>query len=390
MRWNRLCYAWGVLGLFLLASCPDRTDIATPIAITMMTFRYDGARDVVIATTRPLAIAQPVTSQRFANALALASGVSYTPAANLRLANPVPTVNGAVLTVDYRDVAGLGQLASAQVNAILAALEAWWWVPGITEIQLQAAGQPITTLGPLTISQPLRREYHTYVIQPQTGEVGYLVGSLTPPTLTEAVRILRARQISEFPATQGFQPLLPPEIDATTGTVKDGTLPVNLTAPFSTGQSPRLAGMILMLTQYPEIEAVQYTFAGETTNAPFMRGNLNAPLSSQQLLLPSTVASIATAQQRTGIEAAVVAHLGAQPASIGQALIWRDWAKVAVTPTPGVPVQQYVMHQGAQGYTVQTVDAGAPSDVLLARGVTREAIIAFRLQGWEELEKSVR
>lgn len=388
MRW--VIYLWLCPFALLLAGCGDNTAPLAPsrALASMVTFRYDAARDVVVAQTSTLAYQDPLTAQRYAEALAMLDNTSYAPTTTLRLANPTPTVSDGVLTVNYRDVAGLEQLSSAQTTAILAALEAWWWVPEIRELRVQANGQPLTTLGPITLTQPLRRAYHTYIYHPQTGEVAYLVGSLTPANLSEAIAIINRREIREFPATQGFLPLLPPNVTMTPAIDKivRGILPVDLSANFPRQDSARLAGLVLMLTQFPQAGAVQFTFGGESVKMDFMRSTLDAPLSSQQLLLPPIVAQSANRATQEALQATVQETLGRVPASYGSALVWRDWATVPVVPQAGATARMVLLQQQAQGYQVVLSDVTQAGQPL--RSVPSEVIIAFRLFGWEALARN--
>lgn len=290
-----------------------------------------------------------------------------------------------MITVNYREVAGLGQLSSAQVAAALAALEAWWWVPDVREMRLQFNGQPTTTLGPLAITQPLRQAFHTFVLQPATGEVGFLLGTLTPVDLAGAIAILQSRQISEFPEQQGFRPLLPPNVTLTANPnqIVNGVLTVDLSANFPRTDNVRMAGIVLMLTQFPVVRAVRFTFDGQTISAPMMRGNLNTPLTPYDLLLPPA-AAVAGAEVTGAVKTAAVKALG-QPAEFGQALVWQDIALITTQPPPDTPPQTFVLKEQPQGYLVLASGPNIPVARLLEQGVSYEAVIAFRLPGWENL-----
>ncbi|HEX2951851.1 MAG TPA: GerMN domain-containing protein, partial [Armatimonadota bacterium] len=286
-------YVWLIIPIvmvFCLGGCKMEEDHSSPTqTMSLLTFDYDAARDVALAHTYPSTYIRPLTAQGYVTALAVLPAVNYHPTANIHLANPIPRVDKKHLVVNYDSASGLDQLSSSQAAGLMAVLEDWLWAYEIKDVDLLVEGRPVRTLGPLTITQPLHRQFHTYVIQPVTGEVGYLVGALTPKSLADAVAILNRKEISELPALHGFEPLLPPQvrITAPVGRITDGTLTANLSS--STLPSPfdtRLTGIVLMLTQFPGIDAVQFTFAGVKRDAPFMRGNLNAPISSMQLLLP--------------------------------------------------------------------------------------------------------
>lgn len=379
-----------LLGMLLLVCCLagcEEEEEQPSTTRSLLTFRYDAARDVVLANTAPITTTLPVTGTAYAGALTRQPDVSYAPSPTIQLSDPAVTLSDGGLTVNYRTATDLGGLASAQSTAVLAALEAWWWTPGVRTLRVQAAGQPLTTVGPVAVTQPLSRTFHTYVVQPLTGEVAYLVGALNPATLADAVAVIQRREITEFPATQGFQPLLPPGVTMTVATdrLADGVLPVNLSAEFPRAQSFRLAGIVLMLTQYPEVDAVRFTFGGETIDAPFMRGNLNAPITPQLLLLPADAARPASREITQTLQAAVQARLGKALASYGPALVWREWATISVVPEAGAAAQTFVLKQAPDGFTVQLAGANLTAEQLTTANVPRDAIIALRIPGWETL-----
>ncbi|HEY3418767.1 MAG TPA: GerMN domain-containing protein [Armatimonadota bacterium] len=384
MRWLLL----GVMcaGMALLAGCSEKEETAVP-RTSLLLFRYDPAREVVTASTVPLAGKGMPTAQQYADALAAQPGASYAPSASLRLADPQATVADGTVTVNYRQADGLAALSSAQTTQVLAMLEAWWWVPGVRDVRLQVKSAPVAMLGPLAITQPLTRTFYTYVMQPETGEVAYQVGSLTPRTPTEALAILQRREIRQFPATRGFRPLLP--VDATITPAFDklanGVLPVNLTGAFPPAEHARLAALALNFTQFPEITAVRFTSDGATVNEPFMRGNLNAALTPYDLLLPMDVALPATEAEAAAVKTAVSTALGREPAGMGTPIIWREWALVTVTPTAGTPAQTYLLRQTTGTYTVQVSGANLSVTSDLLRTVPREVLIALRVPGWEAL-----
>ncbi|MHB9025206.1 MAG: GerMN domain-containing protein [Armatimonadota bacterium] len=385
MRWLLI----GVLlaGMAMLAGCGDRDEADTGPRTSLLLFRYDPAREIVTATTMPLAVEGTPTAGQYADALESQPGMSYTPSTSLRLADPQATVTDGALTVNYRQADGLGAMSSAQATQVLAMLEAWWWTPGVRELRLQVKGEPVATLGPLAVTQPLARGFYTFVLQPDTGEVGYLVGSLNPRTPAEALGILQRREIREFPAARGFRPLLP--VDATIvpafDKLADGVLPVNITGAFSPSDHARLAAVVLHFTQFPEITAVRFTFNGETVNELFMRGNLNAPLTPRDLLLPAAVALPATATEAAAVRAAVIAALGKEPAGMGASSTWREWAKVPVYHTLGAETHTYLLRQAAGTYSVQASGANLMVTPDLLQKVPREALIALRVPGWEAL-----
>lgn len=369
----------------LLAGCPEEENgLPVQQAISMLTFRYDAARDVVIATTRSLVVDGAVTLQRYADALAGLPEAAYTPSNAIRMADPQASFGNGVLTVNYRDVAGLERLSSAQAAAALAVLEAWFWTPEVAQVRLLFNGQPATVLGPVAITQPLRRGFHTYVLQPTTGEVGYLTGALTPADLSAAIAILRNRQISAFPAQQGFTPLLPSNVTLTANPnqIVNGVLTVDLSANFPRTDSVRLAGIVLMLTQFPAVRAVRFIFGGETVTAPIMRGNLSAPLTPYDLLLPAA-AAVAAPAVNEAVKTAAMKSLG-RPADFSQALVWKNLALITAQPADTAPLTM-LLKTWDGGYQVLASGPSIPVTQLLQQGVPVEAVIAFRLTGWENL-----
>lgn len=386
MRWFLLCCV--MISAVLLAGCTEGEN-GQPMqqTISMLTFHYDAARDVVIATTRSFAVDGAVTPQRYADALAGLPEATYTPSAAIRMTDPQATFVDGVLTVNYRDVAGLEGLSSAQAVAALAAIEAWFWVPDVTQVRLLFNGQPATVLGPVAITQPLRQAFHTYVLQPATGEVGYLTGALTPADLAAAITILRNRQISTFPAQQGFMPLLPPNVTLTANPsqIVNGVVTVDLGGNFQPTDSARLAGIVLMLTQFPTVLAVRFNFNGETVNAPIMRGNLNAPLRPYDLLLP-TAAAVALPAVNDTVTTAAMKSLD-RPAKFGQALVWKNLALITAQPADTAPLTM-LLKTWDGGYQVLASGPSIPVVQLLQQGVPAEAVVAFRLPGWENLSLS--
>jgi hypothetical protein len=363
-------WALGVGWVLLLGGCQDPQEVETP-GWSVLTFRYDAVRDVVLVATEGPGRGE-LTAARYAAELAQQPAVQVTVGA-ARLSAPQATVTDGHLVVDYGEVTGLEGLASAQATAVLAALEAWWWVPGVEAVELRVRGRPLTTLGPVTLGARWRRPLAVYVVQPQTGEVAHLVGGPTPATLAEAVAVLRRREIRRLPATQGFVPVLPPGATlATTALEGDtGVLPVALPADFPRGQSARLAALVLTLTQYPAVHAVRLRMGDEVVRGPVMRGRFDAPLTPYQLLVPAAVARVVSAEEWGMLQAAA-------PASAApRGRVWREWAALgeATADAPGL-----VLQRTAQGYQL----LGSPTQAVLA-GMPLEALVALRAPGWERL-----
>ena len=377
-----------LLASVLLSGCNDSKQIpGTAPTASMIVYHYDPVRSVVIASTVPAVFTPEITPLDFATILATLPGVSYSPAPELQLADPQARVDNNTLTVDYQKATGLSRLTSTQAMAVQAMLEAWLRVPGVAHVNILAAGQPLTSVGSLKIAEPLQPTYHAYVVQPQTGEVAYLIDGPQPATPGDALAAMQKRVITETPATQGFQPLLPPDttIKAATDKIENALLPVDLSANFPHDDSARLSGIILMLTQYPEVNTVRFTFDGKTIDQDIMRGNLKDPFSARLLMLPETVARVAHPQELETLHAAVQAKLGHAPASFGAGLIWRDWATLAVVPDANTAPQTFLLRQQAEGYTVVAGGTDMTADRLLVLNVPREVIIAFRLSGWQHI-----
>ncbi len=398
-----------VLGAWLLAGCEsNEPPVSRVLTTSMLAFRYDDARGLALAATYPLnltvndlppdyavltnlqswrMLVNSITPQRYATALAGLPAVSYLPGAEQTLGDPAAVVRGNVVTVNYRAARGLATLSRTQATAVLAALEAWWWVPGVSEVHVQANGQPLAALGPVALTDPLTRVAHTYVLNPNTGEIGYLVGGLSPTTPPEALDILKRREVLEFPATQGFLPLLPPNLAPTVGfdKITDNTLPVDISPNTYSAQQqhPRLAGLVLTFSQFPQVSSLRFTFDQLTVSQSFMRGNLEKPLAVYDLLLPPETAVAATGPAATGIQTAVQAYLGKTPKSYGAALTWERWACVTVQPADPIEEKTVLLSQDVQGYSVKSTAARLTARQALVDNIPRPAIIAFRLPGCE-------
>ncbi len=381
-------YGWPLvlLGVLWVLGCAEPPSPGPPTPpISLLTFHYDAARDVVLAHTVSLPTTVPLTAQRYADLLATRADVRYAPAPGLRLSDPVPHVTDGAMTVDYHDVAGLAQFNAVQTEAVLAALEAWCWVPGVGTVSITANGAPLTALGSLVLTDPLTPRYHTYVVQTDTGEVGYLPGSPTPADLDDGLDILRRRDA--FTAPAGFQPLLPAGVKLTADPARmtDDFLDVDLQGLLPGTEHLRLAGMILMLTQFPKPHAVRFTFGGVVSSEPFMRTTLDDILTPYALLLPEPTGSLADAETQAALRTAITARLGHTPAYVGPARVWRDWAVLPVKLTPDGVTLLYVLQLRDGGYTVVQGGPNLPVGDLLARQVPRDAIVALRLPGWEQM-----
>ncbi|HEX2950219.1 MAG TPA: hypothetical protein VHV83_11755, partial [Armatimonadota bacterium] len=140
-------------------------------------------------------------------------------------------------------------------------------------------------------------------------------------------------------------------------------------------------GIVLMLTQFPGIDAVQFTFAGVKRDAPFMRGNLNAPISSMQLLLPPLAAKPANRQTAEIIRRAIPVDQEENELTFCSTLIWQDWAMVTTTS------RSYLLERQDETYTVRFADNELQAKELLIRKVPSDVIIAFRISGWQDLER---
>ena len=388
LRW----FCW-IIPLALVLGCAgcqgkEETAAAQTRYASALTFRYDAARDVVLATSHPVSFAAApgqtaAPSQRYLDTLAALPETAYAPAADLRLADPAAMLANGVLTVNYRDVNGLERMNGTQATAALAACEAWAWTPEVREVRLQAAGKPLIALGTQTISQPLKRPYATYVVQPQTGEIGHLAGGPAPATLAEAVVLLNKRQLRAH-AAPGFLPLLPPEVElfADLGHLDNRTLAVDPSPDFSTTEHARLAGLVLMLAQFPEVDAVRFTFGKLTVTQRMMRGDLEKPLSPYDLLLPPA-ATVAENTAAAAIKKAAQSGLSRPPLSVSPPLVWREWAAVTIAPAKSAPEQTVLLNQDAAGYAVTITGERLLARQAMLHDVPRDAILALRLPGWE-------
>lgn len=374
----------GLLLIGLLSGCVETPrDTGTT---SILTFRYDAARDMVIASTHPLVTdGMPVPAQRYADMLAGLPAASYSPTPTIHLADPVATVAGNVVTVNYREVAGLDQLSSAQLAGLQAVLKGWWWVPGITSVRLELMGVPATSLGSLAITQPLAHLPVIFVVQPTTGELGYLVGVTGPNSPAQAVTALARREIRELPAQAGFRPLLPPDVtlNITPERMMNGILPVDIVGPFDSTQSTRLAGIVLMFNQYPNVNAVQLTFNGNALGTSFMRTRLDRAIVPQDLLLPEAAGATAGGPTLAAISSAVAGGTRRVPPPFACALTWQGWARVETPADSGAPRLFVLREEVGKGYVMLVSGSDVSVIKLLKEGIPPEAIIALRLPGWE-------
>lgn len=433
MRWWAITL--GALAATLaLAGCSSQPASGPEQVVTLLTFQYDPSRDVVLATTRDSVIspsqnfvtstpvntpAPPYTvpsvpystqhtqndrqdyavlsppriprmnpavpAQVYANALASLPIMSFNFPPDIRLMNPTATVNGSTLYVNYCLAEGLDEITCCEATTILGAFESWEWVPGILQVYITAHGEPLTALGPFTFKQPMPRSYHTYIVQSQSNEVGYCFGTLNPGCLNDALGILARREICEIPASKGFVPLIPPDVAFTADVehISDGILPFNVTDGFPSGDSGRIGGLVLMLTQFPEDSAVQFSFCGRRVDTRYMRGSLDRPFTVGQLLLPTSVAMIPCLPVCSAINNATQISLGRAPYAFGNALVWEDWASQMVVPDKDAAPRLYILHKQEDNYTVFASGPSLSPLQLLQQGMPKEAIIALRLPHWE-------
>ena len=260
MRWWAM--ALGVLlGMLLLAGCSE-PPAQPPVTISLLTFRYDHSRNMALALTRDAVIspmgtvttsrpvvmknvpigvvpqqpysldttnyptanpqerqdyatvspsytptfAPPIGPLDYANALAGLPEMSIAPSMCCCFNSPIPTVCGKVLTVNYSTPCDPGEISEEDATPVLVSMEAWWWVPYICDVHLRANCEPLTELGPFTFHDPWEREYHTYLVQRQTGEVGYEFDAFGPQDLMDALQILAQQDIGSVPAMNRFYP----------------------------------------------------------------------------------------------------------------------------------------------------------------------------------------
>lgn len=436
MRWWALVIGM-LAGMLMVVGCSDPA-AQPPVTISLLTFLYDPQRQVALAVTRDVVISPagdfitsmpvnmatasptmtptqpystnhpsgtmdyrierqdygvvaparapyfipPVGAQEYANALANLPQMNLMPAPGVSFANPVPTVTDGALSVNYLTLAGLDQLSVEQASPIFVSLESWWWVPGVHCLTLLINGNPLKVLGPYTFCTPLQRSLYTFLVQGDTGEVGYQIDAPYPANLADALDILAKRELALTPATQGFIPLIPPDVNFTAyvGNITNGVLTFDLSTCFDTKDQYRLAGLVLMLTQFPEVSAVQFAFNGQIVDAPFMRANLNQPLTATDLILPTTVGMLPCVAELNAIQNTVQASLGHSPASMDNALVWQQWASVQVVPTQGATSLLYVMRKVGDHYAVFASGTDLKAEQLLRQGMPHEAIIALHLQ----------
>jgi len=437
MRWWMLACGLMAVSIFV-AGCGDPA-AGPAVTVSLLTFHYDPSRDVALATTRD-AVVSPSTSfitstpvmmkvappevtipskpystvvssrfpninrtyavvspgrlpkfgpyvspQEYADLIAPLPVMSFCFGPDTRFANPCPTAKANVLTVNYRNVCGT--FTCDEATAIVASLETWWWVPSVCTYHFQADGKPIKNIGGYFIGDPWQHTFHTFVVQEQTGEIGFLVSGLHPRNLKEGLDILASRDICPTPAAKGFVPMLPPGVNFTAyiNEIKDGVLPFDFSGSCPTNDKFRMAAIILMLTQFPGVNAVQFYFNGQIIDQPFMRSNLNRPLTAADLILPTTVALLPETGVNACLRTSVQASLGREPAFYGDSLVWGNWACMQVVPEKGGSGRTYILHKTDETYQVFASGTDLSPVRLLRDGMPREAIIALRLPHWEDV-----
>lgn len=366
------------------AGCMDSSKSKPAPRSSVLVFSYDAARDASIARTRPLATTDEITPQRYAEELE-----NYTeimPVATYRLADPKATVTDGTVTVDYQMASTRGTLTDAQIAEARTTLESWFWVPKVRQANFQAKGAPLALATAEAYPQPASPTFHAYFIQPDTGEVAHLNGSAAPKDVKEAISLLQKGDISAGAKKQGFAPLLPAGVKLAADPTKidGGVLTVNFSADVQPDDDARLAGIVLMLTQFSEVEAVQFIIDGKTVARPVMRGNLNAPLTPYLLLLPTDVAALLPKDTALPVQNAVQAEVGRVPLTFGSVKSWRNWALVTATREASEERQTYILkHEGDGTYTMKLKGA-ALTAAQIHDTVPAEAIVALRLPGWED------
>ncbi len=441
MRWWAMATS-AMLGMLLLAGCSE-PPAQPPVTISLLTFHYDCSNNMAVAITRDAVIspmgtvptsrpevlktvpigviapqmysevttnqptaspeqrqdyatiaptytptfATPVGPRDYAIALAALPEMSIAPSMFCSFNTPLPSVCSKVLTVNYTTPCNPEDINEVEARAVLVSMEAWWWVPYICDVHLLANGEPLTELGPFTFHNPWEREYHTYLVQCQTGEVGYEFDACGPTNLADALQVLSRQDIGPGPLAKGFTPLLPPEVTiaADTTSICNGVLHVDLSPNFPLCDRFRLAGLVMMLTQFPCVSAVQFTFGGQCLDYCFMRSNLNQPITITDLILPSTVACAPSLATLGLLQCSAQQALGYAPASYGDAMVWQQWASLQVVPAPGVNPQLYILHKVGDHYQVLCHSTDPDPLQLLQQGMPRDAIIALQLPHWEKV-----
>lgn len=373
-------------GLLLLTlvftGCTESSKSSTP-RTSLLVMRYDVTRDVAIVSTRPLASDEAVTAQRYADALE--SYAEVMPAPTYRLAEPKATVNDGVITVDFEFAAARGSLASAQLADAQTALESWFWVPGVERANFLVKGAPLALPEMAPFAQPTPRPYRTFVIQPDTGEMAYLFTAPAPKDLADAISLLQKREISKEAAKAGFQPLLPTGAKLATDPAKidNGVLTVDVPASVAADDA-RLAGIVLMLAQFPHVTAVRFTVDGKATERAFLRGNLKASVTPYQLVLPESVGVIAGKDTAEAVQGAVQADAGRVPLEFGPVRTWRTWSAVTAGPRQSNERQTYLVQRTPEGQYAIKLKGADLTAAQVRDAVPAEALIALRLPGWGE------
>lgn len=266
---------------------------------SLILMRYDVGRDVKLVETVSFTTNEKrVSSQQYADVLAARPEMNFSAIGqNTHYRNPAATVRGDTLTVNYRDSATEASMTSAESMDFWTRFASWFWMPGIHQVRFYANGKEVVWIGEGEITQPLTRVIYLFLYNLNTHEVGidWQDSRVLPEraTLTDALRALRERRKHQTGRLTGFEPLLPPgmtiatpEYPRTPLTRSGGVLHIDLPAAFPRNEQGRLAGIVLLLAQFSEVQAVRFTFGGKTMREPFMRTTLDAPITPHDLELP--------------------------------------------------------------------------------------------------------
>lgn len=274
---------------------------------TLLLMQYDVERNVkLLETVTFTTTTNDFTPQQYADALAARPEMEFTAGGqNTHYRDPQATVAGDTLSVNYRDYAD-ASLSSSQSILFWTRFSSWFWVPGIRKVRLYANGKEVTWVGEGTVEQPIISTAYLYLYNPNTREVGidWADSRILPynATLKEALRTLCEHKQSLTNGRRAFEPLLPkgmvlltPEYPKTPLADSSGVLHIELPANFPRTEVGRLAGMVLLLTQFPEVNAVRFTFGGKVLNEKFMRTTLDKPISPYDIDSPARAPQVVSA-----------------------------------------------------------------------------------------------
>lgn len=267
---------------------------------SLIYMHYDVGRDISVVRTIPFFTTDSTfTPQQYADALAARPEMGFAASGqNTHYRDPEATVDGDTLMVNYRDSATEASMSSSESMQFSMRFSSWFWVPGISRVRFYANGKAVTRVGEgSALKQPLMRDADLFLANLNTHEVriDWSDSKILSehPTLDEALRVLRERRQHQLDRPDGCEPVLPPgmtlttpEYPKTTLAMNAGVLHIDLPANFPRHDQVRLAGMVLLLTQFPQVLAVRFTFGGAVEHEPFMHVALDEAITPYDLDLP--------------------------------------------------------------------------------------------------------